>query len=167
MNRFRGSQFVVSSAGILKVAQMMVLVTGLVMFLAGNKCGNTSSFVTLYVLPVGVCAGVTLVSYVSAILVLLEGRNPLAIPTWVKGEVVFNTVALAVTLTGSAFTLTNEGCADQPLTVAAIALGFISAILYASSSAVAYLQLLHHQKEQKEAQLATIHNRRVTCTQLA
>lgn len=152
MEVYRRKHFLVSLPALLKVIEMVVLVTGMVMFLMSNKCGNNTSYVTLYVLPCGVCVAVTVVTYVTALLVMAGGRNPLTTPTWVKGDVWFNVAALILMLVGSAITLTNEGCSNTSLTVTAIAMGFISAVLFATSGAVTYLMLVRHQEHIKKAQ---------------
>ncbi|KAK7072607.1 hypothetical protein SK128_010073 [Halocaridina rubra] len=167
MDIYRRSQFFISPPAILKVIEVLILVTAMILFLVDNKCSGDLAFVTIFVLPCVVVALATLISYISAVFVLVGRRNPLTTPTWVKGDVWFNIVSLVVMLVGSILTLTNEGCANNSLTVASIALGFISVILFAISGAVTYLVLVRHQQEVKEAQRAQLNTRRVTMSELA
>ncbi|XP_042872666.1 uncharacterized protein LOC122253536 isoform X2 [Penaeus japonicus] len=146
----------------------LILVTGMILFLAENSCPGDGSFLAMYLLPSAVCLAATLVSYITAILVLVGGRNPLTTPTWVKGDVWFNVCALVVMLVGSVFTLTREECSNNhSLVIAAIALGFISVILYASGGALTYVILTKHREEVKAAQRAQLEDRRVTLSALA
>lgn len=70
-------------------------------------------------------------------------------------------------LVGSIITLTREECVNSSITVAALALGFISVILFAISGAVTYLVLVRHQQEVKESQRAQLNARRATMSELA
>ncbi|KAG7170658.1 uncharacterized protein LOC121864184 [Homarus americanus] len=167
MEIYRRSQFVVSPPAILKIIEMVVLVTGMVLFMVSNKCDSNASYVTLFVLPCGVCVALTLVSYITAMLVLAGGRNPLTTPTWVKGDVIFNVAALVLMVVGSIITLTNQACSNTSITVAAIAMGLISAILFATSAATTYLLLTRHHEQVKESQREQLENRRVTLSVIA
>lgn len=169
MEMYRRSQFFISPPAILKVVIATVLMAAMILFLLDDKCPSSVSFVTVFVLPCVVCAVATLVSYITAILVLLGRRNPLTTPTWVKGDVWLSVSALVVMLVGSIFTVTNSNtrCPNNSLTVGAIALGFISVILFAISGAVTYLIFVRHQQEVKEAQRAQLSARRFTHSELA
>lgn len=168
MDGYRRSQFIISPPAILKAGEMLILVTGMILFLVENSCPGDGAFLAMYLLPCGVCLAATLVSYVTAVLVLVGGRNPLTTPAWVKGDVWFNVCALVLMLVGSVLTLTRNECANNySMVIAAIALGFISVILYASSGAVTYVILTRHREEVKAAQRAQLEDRRVTLSALA
>lgn len=151
----------VSAPAFLKVTEMVMLVMAIVMFVLSNKCSSNGSYVTLYVLPCAVCASVTLVTYVTALLMLTGGRNPLVTSTWVKGEVYFNVAGMVVMVVGSIITLTNKACSDTPLTITSIALGFISAVLFVCSAAITYLKMVHYQEKMK-AQNVQLQKNRIT-----
>ncbi|XP_064116838.1 uncharacterized protein LOC135222637 isoform X1 [Macrobrachium nipponense] len=167
MEVYRRSHFFFTPPAILKVVEMVVLVTTMILFLVDNKCSSDLNFIIVFILPCVACTLATLVSYISAVMVLISRRNPLTTPAWVKGDVCFNISALVLMLVGSIITLTREECVNSSITVAALALGFISVILFAISGAVTYLVLVRHQQEVKETQRAQLNARRLTMSELA
>ncbi|KAK4319699.1 hypothetical protein Pmani_009357 [Petrolisthes manimaculis] len=138
----------------------------MILFLVGNKCWSNWSYLVLYLMPCVVCSVLTLVSLGSGLMVVVGRRNPLTTHAWVKGDVWFNVMAFLVMLLGSLFTFTNRPCSDNSVTVAAIAMGFITTILFLVSAAVMYLKLRHFQEELKEARKPPQYNRRATISSI-
>ncbi|KAG0730140.1 hypothetical protein GWK47_028892 [Chionoecetes opilio] len=139
-------QFITSTPSILKLLETAVLLTGMTLFLVGNRCPNIPMFVSLYMLPVVVCLIFILISYTTAVMVHASGRDPLFIPSWAKGESWLNVLAALLMVVGSTLTLTRPPCSDTPLTVFSLALGYICAIMFGCSGVITYQALVHYQE---------------------
>lgn len=139
-------EFITSTHSILKLLQTAVLVTAMILFLAGNRCQNIPMFVSLYMLPIVVCLLFLLVSYTTAILVSDSGRNPYFIPIWARGESWLNLLAALLMVVGATLTLTRAPCSDTVVTVIAVALGYICAVMFGCSGAITYIAHVQHQE---------------------
>ncbi|XP_045136708.1 uncharacterized protein LOC123519464 [Portunus trituberculatus] len=139
-------EFVTSTHSILKLLETADLVTAMTLFLAGNRCQSIPMYVSLYVLPIVVCLLFLLISYITAVMVTDSGRNPYFIPTWARGESWLNVLAALLMVVGATLTLTRAPCSDTALTVTAVALGYICAVMFGCSGAITYLALVQHQE---------------------
>ncbi|KAK8385949.1 hypothetical protein O3P69_010595 [Scylla paramamosain] len=135
-----------STARLVLLSCDAALVTAMTLFLAGNRCQSIPMYVSLYVLPIVVCLLFLLISYTTAIMVTDSGRNPYFIPTWARGESWLNVLAALLMVVGATLTLTRGPCSDTALTVTAVALGYICAVMFGCSGAITYIALVQHQE---------------------